>query len=156
MHGAKHRGKTIRIVGLQSANFGGNKEAVQCVRSKTSGESDRWKTFYWSSREKSEWLGLLELKDPGAMLELIAVMELGVVRGSIDPHFVDNFEPALAEPAQGIGVALVLFAMMLIVKLGPDAAGETLLSKKVDGMTQMFVASPTLMNGPVFARTLFA
>jgi len=90
------------------------------------------------------------------MLELIAVMELGVVRGSIDPHFVDNFEPALAEPAQGIGVALVLFAMMLIVKLGPDAAGETLLSKKVDGMTQMFVASPTLMNGPVFARTLFA
>jgi len=31
------------------------------------------------------------------MLELIAVMELGVVRGSIDPHFVDNFEPALAE-----------------------------------------------------------
>lgn len=33
------------------------------------------------------------------MLELIAVMELGVVRGSIDPHFVNDFEPAVTEPA---------------------------------------------------------
>jgi hypothetical protein len=35
----------------------------------------------------------VELKDPGAVLELIAVMELGVIRGSIDPHFVNDFEP---------------------------------------------------------------
>jgi hypothetical protein len=34
---------------------------------------------------------LVELKDPGALLELIAVMELSVVRGAIDPHFVDDF-----------------------------------------------------------------
>jgi hypothetical protein len=34
---------------------------------------------------------LVELKDPGAVLELIAVMELSVVRGAIDPHFVDDF-----------------------------------------------------------------
>ena len=99
---------------------------------------------------------MVELKDPRAVLKLIAVMELSVVRGSVDPHFVNDFEPAVGEPAQGIGVTLVFLAMMLIVKLGPDAAGETLLSKKVDGMTQMFVARPTLMNGPVFARTLFA
>jgi hypothetical protein len=37
-------------------------------------------------QEKKEWLGLLNLKDPGAGLELIAVMELGVVRSSIDPY----------------------------------------------------------------------
>jgi hypothetical protein len=74
----------------------------------------------------------LKLKDPGAVLELIAVMELGIVRGSIDPHFVDDFEPAVSEPAQGIGMTLVLLAMMLIVNLGPDAARETLLRKKVD------------------------
>jgi hypothetical protein len=29
--------------------------------------------------------------------ELIAVMELGVVEGSVDPHFVDDLEPAMAE-----------------------------------------------------------
>src|SRR5712672_2756992 len=75
---------------------------------------------------KRAWLGLLKLKDPGAVLELIAVMELGIVRGSIDPHFVDDFEPAVAEPAQGIGVALVLLAMMLIVNLGPSATGQYL------------------------------
>jgi hypothetical protein len=71
-----------------------------------------WKTFYWSSREKSEWLGLLELKDPGAMLELIAVMELGVVRGSIDPHFVDNFEPALVSLAAQLFTSSLRFAML--------------------------------------------
>ncbi|HXM05730.1 MAG TPA: hypothetical protein VN939_24155 [Chthoniobacterales bacterium] len=41
-------------------------------------------------------LGLLELKDPGAVFQLIAVMEFGVVRASIYPHFVDDLEPALA------------------------------------------------------------
>ena len=84
-------------------------------------------------------------------MELIAVMELGVVRGSIDPHFVNDFEPAVAEPAQGIGVALVLLAMMLIVNLGPDAARETLLSKQVDGVAGVFVTGPALMNVPVFS-----
>ena len=93
----------------------------------------------------------MELKDPGAVLELITVMELGIVRGSIDPHFVDDFEPAVSEPAQGIGVALVLLAMMLIVNLGPDAARETELRKKVHGMAEVFVTSPALMSAPVFA-----
>ena len=63
------------------------------------------------------------------MLELIAVMELGVVGGSIHPHFVDDFEPAVTEPAYSIGVAVVLLAVMLIVNVGPDTTGEALLSK---------------------------
>ena len=42
------------------------------------------------------------LKDPGSVLELIAVVQLSVVRGSMDPHCVDAFEPAVSEPAQGI------------------------------------------------------
>ena len=73
------------------------------------------------------------------MLELIAVMELGVVWGSIDPHFVDDFEPAVTEPAYGIGMALVLLAVMLIVNVGPDTTGEALLSKKVHSVTEVFV-----------------
>jgi hypothetical protein len=88
------------------------------------------------------------------VLELIAVMELGVVWGSIDPHFVDDFEPAVTEPGQGIGMALVLLAMMLIVSVGPDATGQTLLRKKMDGVTEVFVTGPALMNVPVL--TLFS
>ncbi|MGA8660207.1 MAG: hypothetical protein WB586_29155 [Chthoniobacterales bacterium] len=68
------------------------------------------------------------------MLELIAVVKLGVVSGAVDPHFINDFEPAVSEPAQSIGMTLVLLAMMLIVNLGPEAAGQTLLGKKVDGV----------------------
>ena len=85
------------------------------------------------------------------MLELTAVMKFGIVRSAVDPHFVNDFEPAMAKPAQGIGVALVLLAVMLIVNAGPDGTGQTLLSKKVDGVAEVFVASPTLMNVPVLA-----
>ena len=88
------------------------------------------------------------------MLELIAVMELGVVWGSIDPHFVDDFEPAVTEPAQGISMALILLPMMLIVSVRPDATGQTLLRKKMDGVTEVFVTGPALMNVPVL--TLFS
>ena len=87
-------------------------------------------------------------------MELIAVMELGVIRGSIDPHFVNDFEPAVAESTQGIGVTLVLLTVMLIVNLGPETTGKTLLSKKMDGVTEMFVTSPALVAVAVFSGTL--
>ena len=48
-------------------------------------------------------------------------------------------------------MALVLLAMMLIVSVGPDATGQTLLRKKMEGVTEVFVTSPALMNAPVFA-----
>jgi len=63
-------------------------------------------------------------------LELIAVMELGVIRGAIDPHSVNDFEPTVTESAQSISVTAILLAMILIVTLGPRTTGQTLLSKK--------------------------
>ena len=51
-------------------------------------------------RQGEKWrLRFLKLKDPGAVVKLIAVVELGVVRGSIDPHLVNDFEPAVSKPA---------------------------------------------------------
>jgi hypothetical protein len=48
-------------------------------------------------------LGFLELKDPRAMLELIAVVKLGVVSGSIDPD-----EPVLFWPVRGLYLVIYL------------------------------------------------
>ena len=56
------------------------------------------------------------------MPELIAVMELGVVRGSIHPHFVNDFEPTVSESAQSISVTAILLAVMLVIALGPDTS----------------------------------
>jgi hypothetical protein len=68
---------------------------------------------------------LIELKDPGAVLELIAVMKLGIVRSAIEPHLADDFEPAMSQPAQGVGMALVFWAVLLIINVGPDTTGQT-------------------------------
>ena len=40
----------------------------------------------------------------------------------------------------------ILLAMMLIVTLGPDTTGQTLLSKKMEDVPEVFVTSPTSMN----------
>ena len=84
-------------------------------------------------------------------LELIAVMELGVIRGAIHPHSVNDFEPTVTESAQSISVTAILLAMMLIVTLGPRTTGQTLLSKKIHGVPEVFVTSPTLMNVTIFS-----
>ena len=44
----------------------------------------------------------------------------------------------------------ILLAMMLIVTLGPDTTGQTLLSEKMEGVSEVFVTSPALMNMAVF------
>jgi len=49
------------------------------------------------------------------VVELVAVMKLSVIRVTIDPHFVKDLQPAVAESAQGIGVTLALLTMMLVV-----------------------------------------
>ena len=87
------------------------------------------------------------------MLELIAVMELWVVWRAIDPHFVNDFEPAVAQAAQGVGVALILLAVKLVITLCPHTLGQTLVRKKMEGVTQVFVTSPALMTVAAFTRT---
>src|SRR5246127_543342 len=44
-----------------------------------------------------------------------------------------------------MGMAAVVLAVMLIVKLGPDATGQALLSKKVNSVAEVFVTSPALI-----------
>ena len=41
------------------------------------------------------------------MGELVFHVQFGVVGGARLPHFPDDFEPALPQAAQGLGVALV-------------------------------------------------
>ena len=56
-------------------------------------------------------------------MELVTVMELGVIRGSLDPHFVDDFEPAMSESAYSVSVTAILLAVMPVIKLSPNTTG---------------------------------
>ena len=64
---------------------------------------------------------------------------------------MNDFEPTVTESAQSISVTAILLAMMLIVTLGPRTTGQTLLSKKIHGVPEVFVTSPTLMNVTIFS-----
>ena len=47
----------------------------------------------------------------------------------------------------------ILLAMMLIVTLGPDTTGQTVVSKKMERVPEVFVTSPTFLNVARFSRT---
>jgi hypothetical protein len=87
------------------------------------------------------------------VFELVAVMKLRVIGGSVEPHFVDDFKPAVTESAQRVGVALVLLTVMVIVNVGPGTTRQTVLGEKMDGVPEVFVTSPALKTVAAFSGT---
>src|SRR4051812_1432800 len=69
-------------------------------------------------------------------------MELRIVTGARLPHFPENFEPALAQAAQGAGMGFAPFAKRLVVSLGPRTAMPAAVDPQVHGGPQGFVAGP--------------
>jgi hypothetical protein len=49
---------------------------------------------------------------------------------------------------------VVFSAVGFVVDLGPGATSNTLFAKQMDGVTQIFIASPALMALAMFAGTL--
>ena len=82
------------------------------------------------------------------MFELVLVVQHGIVGLSVHPHAEDDFEPTLAQPAQGVGVTMTFLAVMVVVDFGPGTPGEGLLGKQVHGMAQVLVTGPALVAGP--------
>jgi hypothetical protein len=90
----------------------------------------------------------VKLQHPGPMLELVLVVQHWVIRFSIHPHAVDDFEPAVGQPAQGIGVTAPFVPVVAVVNVRPGTLAEGLLGKQVHGVAQVFVAGPPLVAGP--------
>lgn len=82
------------------------------------------------------------------MFELVLVVQHSVVGLSVYPHAEDDLEPTLAQAAQAVGVTTTFLAMMAVVDFGPETAGQGLLGKEVNGMAQVLVTSPSLVDGP--------
>ena len=80
-------------------------------------------------------------------------MKLRVIGGSIEPHFVDDFKPAVTESAQRVGVTLILLAVMVIVNVGPGTTGQTLLGEKIDSVPEVLVTSPACKTVAAFSGT---
>jgi hypothetical protein len=64
------------------------------------------------------------------VFELVLVVQHWIVELSVHPHSVDDFEPALGQATQGIGVTLTFIAMVAVVDFGPSAPGQGLLGKQ--------------------------
>ena len=87
-----------------------------------------------------------DLEQPGAVGELVAQVQFAVVGSAGLPHFPDDFEPALAERAQGLGVGLTSLAQSAIIGGRPSALGAALVRKEMHGMAQISVAGPAHGN----------
>jgi hypothetical protein len=53
------------------------------------------------------------------VFELVLVVQHWIVELSVHPHSVDDFEPALGQATQGIGVTLTFIAMVAEADLSP-------------------------------------
>ena len=89
-----------------------------------------------------------EFENPGAVFDLVKVVEFWIVKGAIQPHPVNDFDPTLAQATQAVGMTVTFIAMVAVVDFGPRTAGTGLLGKQVHCMTQVFVTGPSLMAGP--------
>ncbi len=75
------------------------------------------------------------------MLGLIASVERLVVRRAVLPHLPKDFEPALAQAAQGAGVALTFGAVSLVIGLRPGAGLTTVVGPLMHGAAQGQITS---------------
>ena len=99
--------------------------------------------FLPSCSHRARGLDFLKFENPGAVSDLVFHVELGVVRGARLPHLPDDFQPALTEAAEGLGMGFAAFAQGVIVGCGPRACSSAVESQKMDGPPQHFVASST-------------
>ena len=74
------------------------------------------------------------------MLELVAGVQFAVVGSARLPHLPDDFQPALAQAAQRLGVAFAAFAQGVVIGRRPGALGAALVGKKMHGVAQALVA----------------
>jgi hypothetical protein len=75
------------------------------------------------------------------MGELVAHVQGRIVGGVGLPHFPDDFQPALAEAAQGLGMGHTPLAQRGIVNCGPSRLGAALVGKHVHRVSQVLVAT---------------
>ena len=64
-----------------------------------------------------------DLENPGAVGELVAQVQFAVVGGAGLPHFPNDFEPALAETAQSLGVGFAPLPQHPVIGPRPRALG---------------------------------
>ena len=65
------------------------------------------------------WAGRWDLQHPGAVGELVAQVQGGIAGGAGLPHFPDDLQPALAQAALRLGVALAALAQRGIIDRRP-------------------------------------
>ena len=82
------------------------------------------------------------------MFELVLVVEHRIVGGTVHPHAIDNFDPALGQATQAVRVSTAFVAMMAVVDLSPYASAEGMFCKEVQGVAQVGVRSPSLVARP--------
>jgi len=67
---------------------------------------------------------------PVPMLNLVLLMQAGIVAGACLPHSPKDFEPALAQTPESAGVGLTAFSKALIIDVGSRAGASAQVSPR--------------------------
>jgi hypothetical protein len=90
----------------------------------------KWQFFPCCSHGMGSGLLRLDLEHPGAVGKLVFEVQLAVVGGAHLPHFPDDFQPALAQAAQRLGVAFASLAQGVVGGRRPRALRAALVRAK--------------------------
>ena len=88
----------------------------------------------------------MQFEDPGAVFELVAGMEFGVVAATGLPHFPEDLEPALAQAAQRAGMEFAAGTKRLVIERCPRRALPGEVGPEMHGGVQRLIAEPAQVD----------
>ena len=80
------------------------------------------------------------------MLELVALMEIGIVGLVGAEHFPNDFEPALAQTSERTGMAFAFGAFLLVIHGRPGARLPATVGPEMNDGAEVFVAMPAQVD----------
>ncbi len=83
---------------------------------------------------------------PGAVLDLIAGVQVRVVERACLPHFPDDFQPALAQGAQSAGMTLALGSKRFVISFRPRTELAAQVGPEMHGVAQGLVTLAAQMD----------
>ena len=88
----------------------------------------------------------MHFEDPGAVFELVAGMEFGIIAPAGLPHFPEDLEPALTQASQRTGMGFAARTKLFVIDGCPRRAFPAEVGPEMHGGAQRLIAVAAQMH----------